>query len=210
MDERTLRHFICVIGSRLYQRGYISGSEGNISARLDAQHLLCTPGSVSKGFLRPEQICLVDASGNPVAGQPKPTSELPMHVAIYRAQPAAGAVIHAHCPYATALGVAGRTLPRGLLAEVEVFLGEVPLLPYETPGTEKLAEQVAAASTRHHAMMLKNHGIVVWAETLEKAWLLAETLEACCRVAWLAAQLGRIDLIPPHKLDELPKPQPQT
>jgi L-fuculose-phosphate aldolase len=190
-----LRQRICEIGSRLYNRGYISGSEGNISARLDG-NCLCTPSGVSKGFLKPEQVALIDMECKLLEGPLRATSESPMHTAIYRVQPAAKAVIHTHAPYATALGVAGVEISPEMLNEGRMFLGTVPLLPFELPGTAALAEQISKACASNQAIMMKNHGALTWSDSLEDAWMLMEMLEAMAKVTWLAKTLGRIDLIP--------------
>ncbi len=203
-QDLGLRQQICEIGHRLYERGYISGSEGNISACL-GKNCLCTPTRVSKGFLQAEQVSLIDMKGKLLNGPLPATSEYPMHTAIYQAQPAAKAVIHAHPPYATALGVAGIAIPTDMLSEGMMFLGSVPLLPYETPGTVALAEQISKACQSTQVIMMKNHGALAWADTLEGAWILMETIEAMAKVTWLAKTLGKVDLIPEAKLAELPQ-----
>lgn len=208
-QDSGLRQLICEIGHRLYQRGYISGSEGNISVCL-GKNCLCTPTGVSKGFLQPEQVSLIDMKGALLNGPLRATSESPMHTAIYQTQPAARAVIHAHPPYATALGVSGVALPINMLNEGTTFLGEVPLLPYETPGTVALATLVSGICVRSQVVMLKNHGALTWSDSLEGAWLLMEMLEAMAKTTWLAKVLGKVDLIPDEKLAELPRPKMPT
>jgi L-fuculose-phosphate aldolase len=198
-----LRQQICEIGGRLYNRGYISGSEGNISARLNG-NCLCTPTGVSKGFLKPEQVALIDMGCKLIDGPLQATSESPMHTAIYRVQPAARAVVHAHPPYATALGVAGVEIPPEMLNEGHVFLGTVPLLPFEVPGTTALAGQISKACLSSQAIMMKNHGALTWSDSLEDAWMLMEMLEAVAKVTYLARTLGRIDLIPDQMRGMLP------
>ena len=197
-----LRQQICEIGRRLYDRGHICGSEGNISARLGG-NFLCTPTGVSKGFLRPEQVALIDMGCKLLEGPLAATSESPMHTAIYLVQPAAKAVIHAHPPYATALGVAGVEVPPEMLNEGRMFLGTVPLLPFEVPGTPALAGQISKACQSSQAIMMKNHGALTWSDSLDDAWMLMEMLEAMAKVTWLAKTLGRIDLIPAEKCGEL-------
>jgi L-fuculose-phosphate aldolase len=199
---QALRQQICEIGRRLYDRGHICGSEGNISARLGGD-CLCTPSGISKGFLRPEQVALIDMEGKLIEGPLKATSESPMHTAIYLAQSAARAVVHAHPPYATALGVAGVEVPPEMLNEGRMFLGTVPLLPFELPGTPALAGQISKACQSSQAIMMKNHGALTWSDSLEDAWMLMEMLEAMAKVTWLAKTLGRIDLIPAAKCGEL-------
>ncbi len=200
------REQICEIGRRLYQRGYISGSEGNISVRLGEQ-CLCTPSGVNKGFLLPEQVCLIDMAGKRLEGPLPATSESPMHTAIYQAQPAARAVIHTHAPHATALGVAGVELATDIVSEGRMFLGTVPLLPFEVPGTAALAGQISTACRAAQVIMMKNHGALAWSDSLEGAWILMEALEAVAKVTWLARTLGRLDRIPAEKLGKVPTPR---
>lgn len=203
-QSSDLRRQICEIGHRLYNRGYIGAGEGNISVRM-GDTCLCTPTRISKGFLLPDQIALIDMDGKLLEGPLSPTSECPMHMAIYKGQPAAKAVIHAHPPYATALGVAGISLPKDMVAEAMMFLGPVPLLPYETPGTPELAARVRQGCTTAQAVMMKNHGALVWSNSLGDAWLLMEALEAVAKITWLTKSLGKMDPIPADKLAELPK-----
>lgn len=205
-QDLDLRERICEIGRRLYQRGYISGGEGNISVRL-GEHCLCTPSGVNKGFLSPGQVCLIDMSGKRLDGPLPATSESPMHTAIYQAQPAARAVIHTHAPYATALGVAGVEPATDALSEGRMFLGTVPLLPFEVPGTAALARQISSACRTAQVIMMKNHGVLTWSDSLEGAWILMEALEAVARVTWLARTLGRLDPIPAEKLSQVPTPR---
>lgn len=205
---QVLRQQICEIGRRLYGRGYISGAEGNISVRLNDGTFLCTPTSISKGFLSAEQVARIDAKINLIEGPLQPSSECRMHLAIYQAQPHAKAVVHAHPPYATALGVAGIAVPMDMLAEGLGYMGEVPLLAFEVPGTAELADQVAKASRDHRVIMMKNHGATAWGETLEQAWMLMEVLESCCKVTYLTRTLGRLDPIPADKIPKLPRAKP--
>lgn len=205
---QILRQQICEIGHRLYQRGYISGAEGNISVRLDDSSFLCTPTSVSKGFLAAEQVARIDANAKLLEGPLNASSECRMHLAIYQAQPAAMAVVHAHPPYAVALGVANVSLPMDMVAEGLGYMGEVPLLPFEVPSTVELARQVAQACQAHRVIMMKNHGATAWGETLEQAWMLMEVLEACCKVTYLTRTLGRMDPLPPEKIAALPRARP--
>jgi L-fuculose-phosphate aldolase len=131
-----------------------------------------------------------------------------MHLAIYQAQPDARAVVHAHPPYATATGVANIPVPMDMLAEGLGYMGEVPLLDFQVPGTPELARQVASAAEGHRVIMMKNHGATAWAETLEQAWMLMEVLEACCKVTYLTRTLGRMDPLPAEKIPQLPRARP--
>ncbi len=203
-----LRQQICEIGRRLYARGYISGAEGNISVRLDDGTFLCTPTMVSKGFLEPGQVARIDADARLLEGPLQASSECKMHIAIYQRQPEAQAVVHAHPAYSTALGVAGIPVPMDMLAEGLGYMGEVPLLPFEVPGTAQLARQVGQAAENHRVIMIKNHGATAWGETLQQAWMLMEVLEACCKVTYLTRTLGHMDPLPAEKIPLLPKARP--
>ncbi len=187
---RILKNQLCEMGRRGWQRGLFDGSSGNLSARL-GEHFLCTPTGVSKGFMRPEMIVLVDAAGTQVAGAApwRRTSEILAHLAVYRAAPRAAAVIHAHPPHATAFAVAEQVPPEGLLTEAELVLGPVALAPYATPGDPRLGESLAPLAASHRAILLARHGALCWGASAEEAHLRMESLETCCETLALAAQL---------------------
>jgi L-fuculose-phosphate aldolase len=186
----SLRAEIVEIGRRLYERGLITATEGNISVRTDAG-LLVTAGGVSKGFLTPELIVETDADGVRLGGASRVSSEIAMHAAIYRRRPDVSAVVHAHPPAATAFAVAHLPLDEPLLAESVLVLGRVPLVPYAPPSTAALAEAVAdAIGAGAVAVLLANHGAVTVGQTLARAHERMETLEHVARVALLARQLG--------------------
>jgi len=201
--ELSLRRHICEIGRRLYARGYVSATDGNISCRLEPDIVLCTPTLISKGFMKPADVCKVDLTGRPVESRRRPTSEIQMHLALYQADPNTGAVIHCHSPHALAFAISGRSLPRGILPEVELFLGQVARVAYETPGSRALADRVRRAAARANAALLANHGAVTWAADLERAWWYIELLEAYCRVLALVRGIGRPRRLPQDKLREL-------
>src|SRR5262245_22493927 len=142
MGERELRDAVCDIGRRLHERGFVAAWDGNISHRLPDGSFLCTPTMCPKGRLRPDELCTVDADGRQLGGPRARTSEILLHLAIYRHRPDVRAVVHAHPPHATAFAVTGEPVPNGVLPEVEYFLGTVPTVPYQTPGTAKFAESV--------------------------------------------------------------------
>lgn len=181
---------ICLVGRRLHERGLISGTEGNLSVRLGPDRFLCTPTMACKGYLRPDDLCEVDSRGRRIAGIRERTSEIHLHLTIYRERPDVNAVVHTHPPHATAFAAARQPLPTGVLPEAELFLGFVPLAPYETPGTERFAETVAPFAREGNTILLSSHGAVSFAGELERACCLAETLEAYCRILFLARQLG--------------------
>lgn len=204
MNAPQLKEQLCEIGRRLYQRGFVAANDGNLSVRLNERELLCTPTRVSKGFMRPEDICTVDYQGALLAGTKRPTSEMLMHLAIYKARPDVHAVVHCHAPHATAFAVAHEPIPRGVLPEVEVFLGEVPIAPYETPGTQKFADTILPFVKDSNTIVLANHGIVSYGPDLERAFFNAEILDAYCRILLLARPLGRVHHLTEAQLRELP------
>jgi len=187
-DEASLRRDIVEVGRRLYAKGFIAGNEGNVSVRA-GDGLYVTPGGACKGFLRPEDVVVTDLDGRPT-GDARATSEILMHVAVYRRRPDVGAVVHAHPPTATGFAVAGLPLDRPVLAEPVVTLGPVPVVPFGTPSTADLADGVAAAVGSAHALLLANHGALSVGETLWRAWERMETLEQFARIALVARLLG--------------------
>lgn len=203
IDAQQLKRDICEIGSRLYQRGLVAGSDGNITARLTDGEVLCTPTMQCKGQLKPDAICLVDMQGNQLAGSKKRTSEVLLHLEIMKARPDVQAVVHCHAPHATAFAVAGKPVPRAVMPEAEFFLGEVPITPYETPGTAAFAQTVLPFVERTNACLLANHGTITYGESLQQAYDLTEILDAYCRILLLSEQLGPPNTLPEDKCREL-------
>jgi L-fuculose-phosphate aldolase len=192
MTERELREELCAVGRRLSERGLVTSYDGNLSARLPDGTVLCTPSMRCKALLRPADLCTVDPDGRQLCGPRPRTSEILMHLTIYRHRPDVRAVVHAHPPNATAFAITGEPIPTGVSAEVEVYLGVVPTVPYETPGTQKFAELVVPHLDRTNTLLLANHGSVSFAETPERALAYTEILEAYCRVLLLARQIGPV------------------
>lgn len=198
------RDQMCEIGRRLYARQLLAGSDGNLSYRLDASRVLCTPTRICKGFMKPADLCVVDLQGRQLEGSRRPTSELLLHLEIYRADPAIRGVVHCHPPHATAFAIAHQDIPAGILPEVDVFLGTVPRVPYQTSGTPALAAAVRPFVGHANTVLLTNHGSVSWsAHGLEEACWQTELLDACCRMLILARLLGGAQPIPQDKLAEL-------
>ncbi len=201
---QALKEEIVAAGKKLWQRAYVDGNGGNISARISPQYVLCTPTLLSKGDLKTEDLVLVDLENNKVAGDRPQTSEVSLHLEIYKAVPQAQAVLHCHPPYATAHAVAG-ILPQGnLIPEQEVFIGPVALAPYETPGTAEFARSVLPMAKHHNTIFLANHGIVCWADTVTHAEWNAEIIDTYCKTSMIASQLKTpLPEIPPRKIDEI-------
>jgi len=195
---------IIAVGRKLWQRQYVDGNGGNISFRLGENAVICTPTLVSKADLRPEDLCLVDFEGRQVAGARARTSEILMHTEIYKAVPEAKAVVHCHPPHATAYAITGRVPPTCVIPEYEVFVGNVALTRYETPGTQEFADAVLPFVRKHNTVLLANHGIVCWADTVTHAEWYAEVLDTYCWTLMLASQLGApITHIPEEKAADL-------
>ena len=190
-EAEVYRQEIIRAGRKLWERQYVDGNGGNISVRLGSQYVLCTPTMVSKGDLETADICLSDLEGNILAGDRTRTSELLLHLEIYKATPKARAVVHCHPPYSTAFAVAGVTPPNGLITEYEIFIGPAAVTSYETPGTQAFAETVRPFVEKHNTILLKNHGIVCWADSVTHAEWLAEIFESCCKTYLLAKPIGQ-------------------
>ncbi len=204
LDESCAREALCRAGRRLYERGLISGREGNLSMRLPDGRVLCTPRGVCKGTLEPASLCLLDRDGRPDPSGAAVSSEIRVHLAVYSRVPGVRAVVHAHPPHATAFAVARRPIPPARLPELDLLLGEVPLVDYQTPGTQALADAVAAAiGPGTAACLMASHGGLTWAESIDLALARMEMLEACCRVLWLAESLGGAVRLTDAQYDEL-------
>ena len=193
--EEQLRADIVEIGRRLHARAYVASNDGNISVRLDDERLLTTPKGISKGFMTPDMLVITDLDGHRLAGGRDPSSELLMHLAVYRNRPQAAAVVHAHPPTATGFAVAGIALDRAVLAEVVTTLGSIPIADYGTPSTQELADAVQEHIRVHDGLLLANHGALTVAGELFAAYYKMETIEHFARISLVARQLGRERLL---------------
>jgi L-fuculose-phosphate aldolase len=208
--EETARVLV-EIGRLLYEKSLVASTEGNLSARIEGGRILITPAGTCKGRLREGDLVTLDASGVPLSGTGKPSSEADTHVAIYRARPDVGAIVHAHPPTATGFAVAGLPLADCVLPEVLLSVGSVPLAPYGTPGGADLAEKVLTVAQAHDAFLLKNHGAVALGRTPFEAFHRMELIESFARILLTARTLGRVEpLAPEHVRDLLgmaPRPE---
>jgi L-fuculose-phosphate aldolase len=185
-----LKAQICDIGRRMWGRAYVDGNGGNIAIRVGEDIALCTPTLVSKGFMKPEDMGLVDFDGNQLCGTKKRTSEILMHLQIMKRQPKAVASVHCHPPYSTGFAVAGVEPPTCMIPEFEVF-ASVAIAPYRTPGTPEMGKLVADLVDKHNVILMANHGVVSWSHnSVEDAYFKMEILEAYCRTILVASQLG--------------------
>src|SRR6188472_4532123 len=202
-SEAALRADIVEIGRRLYARGYTASNDGNISVRLDANRLLMTPKSVCKGFMDPAMMCITDLAGVKLAGDHDPSSEMQMHLEVYRQRPDAIAVVHAHPPTATGFAVAGIPLDRAVLAEVITTLGSIPIAEYATPSTEELPAAVRRYIKAHDGLLLANHGALAVAGDVYGAYYRMETIEHFATISLVARTLGRENLLSRGEVDRL-------
>jgi L-fuculose-phosphate aldolase len=189
-SETQLRADIVEVGRRMYARGYTASNDGNISVRLDDGRLLMTPKGVCKGFMDPAMMCITDLDGKKLAGDRDPSSEMQMHLEVYRQRSDVKAVVHAHPPVATAFAVAGIPLDRAVLAEVVTTLGSVPIAEYATPSTRALPEAVSRYIKAHDGMLLANHGALTVGADLFSAYFKMETIEHFAHISFIARMLG--------------------
>jgi len=189
-EAEAVKKEICSVGRKLWMRQFVDGNGGNISYRIGPNEVLCSPTLVSKYDLTPDDIGMTDLGGVQIAGAKPRTSELLLHLEIYKAVPEAKAVVHCHPPHATAYAITGRVPPNLIIPEFEVFVGKVAVSPYETPGTQAFAETVLPYVKTHNTVLLSNHGIVCWADTVTHAEWYAEVLETYCWTLMIASQLG--------------------
>jgi len=189
-EAEAVKKEICAVGRKLWHRSFVDGNGGNISYRIGPNEVLCSPTLVSKFDLTPEDLCLVDLDGVQVAGTKPRTSEIFLHLEIYKAVPEAKACVHCHPPHATAYAITGHVPPNGIIPEFEVFVGKVAISPYETPGTAAFAKTVLPYVRDHNTVLLSNHGIICWADTVTHAEWYAEVVDTYCHTLILASQLG--------------------
>lgn len=203
-EAQAIKEEIVRVGHKLWNREYVDGNGGNISYRISKDYVLCTPTLCSKGDLKVEDIALVDLDNNFILGTRPHTSELKLHLAIYKAVPQAKAVVHCHPPYATAHAVAGVHPTPNCIPEMEVFVGPVGITPYETPGTQVFADTVLPYAKKHNTILLGNHGIVCWADTVTHAEWFAEVVDTYCKTILIAKQVNpNPPQIPPAGIQDI-------
>jgi L-fuculose-phosphate aldolase len=200
-----LKKEICDIGRRIWEREYCDGNGGNISARLGPDRFLITPTGVSKGFMTPEMIGMVDLKGTQLAGSWKRSSEFTTHAAIYETTPEAASVCHAHPCHAGAFAIKELQPPARLIPELEVFVGQVAVAGYQTPGSPEMAASIRPLAPKHQSIIMGCHGVICWGKSVEDAYFKMEITDAYCRTVILAQALPGAASIPCEKLDDLLK-----
>jgi L-fuculose-phosphate aldolase len=203
IPEFKLRELMCDIGRRIWLKGFCAGNEGNHSYRMSADRYLCTPTGISKGNLKPDDLCVVDGQGKQISGKRRRTSEMLLHLAIYNERPDVKAVIHSHPPHATAFAVAGVDLPTCIHPEAEVFLGAVKMAKYVTPGDTRLGESILPFVKDSNTILLQNHGVVCFDADLEQCYYKLEIVDAYSRILLLAKQVGSIRPLDSAEMTEL-------
>ena len=204
MTDASIRSEIAETCRRLYARNLLAASDGNVSVRLNEKQILITPTGRQKGFLKPEDIVVIDLDG--IAKEGKPSAELAMHLHIFRTVPMAKAVIHAHPPHAVAWTLARpdlQELPADSFSEVILGCGRIPIVPYARPGTEAMGTELNPFLSFARAMILARHGAVCWGESLEETLNGIERIEHAAYMLWLAESLGGAKPLPTDEIEIL-------
>jgi L-fuculose-phosphate aldolase len=202
-SEHKHREEIVRYGRMLHERGFVAAMDGNLSVRLKDGNILVTPTCVSKGAMRPADLVIVDPEGRHVSGRRNVTSEIGMHLLIYRLRPDIQAIVHAHPPTATGFAAAGLPLNEPLVCEVVMGLGSIPLARYGTPGTSELAQTLEPYAPHYDAILMSNHGVVAYGDTLEHAYMKMETVEHFAQIALVTHLLGRQQPLKQGEIEKL-------
>lgn len=204
-SELEIKKEMCEIGRRVYNRGMVAANDGNFSVKLNDNEYLCTPTGVSKGFMTPEYICKVDAQGNVLEANEgfRPSSEVKMHMRVYKERPDVNAVVHAHPMYATTFAIAGIPLMEPIMPEAVIFLGGVPLAKYGTPSTVEVPDSIMPYIQEYDAVLLENHGALTYSDSLMNAYHKMESVEFYARLMYQAKMLGGPQILDEKRVEEL-------
>jgi L-fuculose-phosphate aldolase len=201
--ERQLRQELARFGKMLHSMGFVAATDGNLSVRLGDDRFLVTPTGFSKGMMQPEDMVVVDLQGKKLSGNYMPSSEIAMHLTIYRMRPDVGAVVHAHPCTATGFASAGIALDEPLCSEIVITLGEVPLAPYATTGTMELSDSLRPFIPFHDAILMANHGVVTYGEDICRAYMRMEAVEHYAKIVMTTRQLGCARSLNSRQLEKL-------
>ena len=202
-SERQYRRELAFFGKMLHDRGYVAAMDGNLSVRLDEDRILATPTSMCKGMMRPADMVVVDLDGHCIRGQHCVSSEIGMHLLIYRMRPDVQGVVHAHPVTATGFAAAGMALNQPLVSEVVLGLGSIPLARYGTPGTPELWEALEPFVPDYDAILMANHGVVSYGDSLHHAYMKMETVEHFAQIALVTQVLGRQEPLGQEEVEKL-------
>lgn len=204
LSDEAAVEAILTVGRRLYEKNYVASNDGNITCRVSPTELWATPTGVSKGFMTAEMLIKTDLDGNVLCGTHRPSSELKMHLRVYRENPDVRAVVHAHPPVGTSFAIAGIALDRPILPEAVVQLGTVPVAPYATPGTQEVPDSIAPFCRTHNAVLLANHGALTWGDDPMQAYMRMESMEYYALVTmYTGFVLGRANELTHAQVDRL-------
>ncbi len=203
--EQQIKEQICQIGKRIYDKGMVASNDGNISVKLNDNEFLCTPTGVSKGFMTPEYICKVDAEGNVIEANEgfRPSSEIKMHLRVYKERPDVNSVVHAHPLYATTFAIAGMGLEEPIMPEAVIALGTVPLTEYGTPSTNEIPDAVSPYLQNYDAVLLANHGALSFSDSLLNAYHKMESLEFYAQLLYQSKMIGGPKLLTDEQVERL-------
>jgi L-fuculose-phosphate aldolase len=202
-SERQHRKDILRFGKMIHERGFIAATDGNLSVRLSKNRILTTPTAMCKGMMQNSDLVVCDLDGNRISGRRRVSSEIAMHLLIYRMRPDVNAIVHAHPPTATGYAAAGVPLSQPLLSEVIICLGNIPLAEYGTPGTPELSQALAPLVSENDAILMSNHGVVTYGDDLHVAYMRMETVEHFARIALVTHLLGRQKLLTERDVEKL-------
>ena len=203
MNLHQIKRDIIEVGRRLYEKGYVVSNDGNISARISEDRIVITPSGLCKGTLSLEDLCICDMDGNKVSGLLRPSSEVVMHIFLYRERPDIQAIVHAHPPTATGFSVAGIPLTECVLPKVIVGVGSIPIARYGTPGGVDIAEPIRQYVKDYDAYLLENHGATTVGTGVMNAYFKMETMEHFARILLVARQLGGVNVLDAEQVDKL-------
>jgi L-fuculose-phosphate aldolase len=201
--DRRHRAAIVEFGKLLHASGFVAATDGNLSVRLDEQRILVTPTCISKGRMLPSDLVIVDYAGNRLSGRRRVSSEIAMHLLIYRLRPDVNGIVHAHPPTATGFAASGLGLSSPLVCEVVVGLGSIPLARYGTPGTPELTDGLEPLIPGHDAILMANHGVVSYGSSLESAFMRMETVEHFAKIALVTHMLGQAQPLGEKEVEKL-------
>ncbi|MEN8247402.1 MAG: class II aldolase/adducin family protein [Bacteroidota bacterium] len=205
VGEYELKKLFVEIGKRIWTRGYVAANDGNMTVKLNDNELLTTPTGISKGFMTEDMIIKCDMEGNVIQGNPKyrPSSEVKMHLEVYKERPDVKSVVHAHPPFATSFAVAGIPLDKCVLPEAIIVIGSVPIAPYGLPSTMEIPDRMQPYIQSNDVILLENHGALTFGSDLLNAYHKMETLEHTASIVSKSIQLGNVNIMPSEERDRL-------
>jgi L-fuculose-phosphate aldolase len=207
LNDFAAKELILDIGRRMYNRHYIAANDGNITCKTGPDTIWATPTGVSKGYMKTEELVKMNLDGKVLQqGALKPSSEIKMHLRIYRENPGVQGVCHAHPPVSTSFAIAGISLDKAIYPEALVNLGTVPVVHYEAPGSQGIPDSVAPYCNDYNALLLANHGALTWGESLMEAWYRLEALEHYAMILMYTGNIiGKANVLSCEQVQELVK-----